>query len=509
MIDRRIGKIRIRRGTDAQRKGVVFPEGELVYSIDKKKIYVGNDTKYGGVLVSNKNYVVDVLGSPQIPENANYGSIIHEITTKKTYVVGYDTDKTTLKLFIMFDLNGSEIQINTDSLKQRLSAVETCISTRSPKPPEPPKEILWVTQPVDVYIDEQQTATFTASATYTSPVAYTWFRSDKNTIHSGSTTNNTLIISDAQLADGVAYYCVASSTFVASITSNIATLHVTALPVLVGPSIVTHPKSQNTIALVPITFTIDAVGSTPLSYQWMIDGTDVVGATGTSYIIENPTKDVSVTCKVSNSVGNITSNIAKLTIVTPPAIITQPKSQTIIAGRSATLSVAAIGTAPLTYKWYTNNVIISGATGSSYSFIPQSKSESIASIYLTKAKHGGGGSTGVLKYSNLYNLFTGGFKPSNLTLYGRTNQSLAYINGVLVADTGNNNTKSWSYNASISPNNNGSFTYQASDFGNNYGGGWMEINIQGYTYSRTISASYKCSVSNLYGSVTSNIAEIT
>jgi len=337
MIDRRIGKIRIRRGTDAQRKSVIFPEGELVYSIDKKKIYVGNDTQYGGVLISNKNFVVDVLGSPQIPEDANYGSIIHEISTKKTYVVGYDTDKTTLKLFTMFDLNGEDIKINIDSLKQRLSAVEECLKN---KPPEPPKSILtWVTQPTDIFINEHQTATFNVSATYTSLVTYEWFRSDKNTIHSGTTTNNnTLVISDTQLADGVAYYCVASSTAVASITSNVATLNVNALPVLVGPSIVTHPKSQTVNALVPATFTIDAVGSAPLTYQWMIDGVNFSGATGTSFTISNPTKNVSVTCKVSNSVGDVTSNAATLTVLSLLIL------RTIAGGRMHTLAVGTDGT---------------------------------------------------------------------------------------------------------------------------------------------------------------------
>ena len=39
MIDQRIGKIKVRRGTDLQRKLVTFEEGELVYSIDKKRLY--------------------------------------------------------------------------------------------------------------------------------------------------------------------------------------------------------------------------------------------------------------------------------------------------------------------------------------------------------------------------------------------------------------------------------------------------------------------------------------
>src|SRR5258708_33506020 len=49
-----------------------------------------------------------------------------------------------------------------------------------------------------------------------------------------------------------------------------------------------------------------------------------------------------------------------------PSITTQPVSQTVKAGQMATFSVAATGTAPLTYQWKKNNAAISGANSSSY-----------------------------------------------------------------------------------------------------------------------------------------------
>jgi hypothetical protein len=56
---------------------------------------------------------------------------------------------------------------------------------------------------------------------------------------------------------------------------------------------------------------------------------------------------------------------------TPPTITTQPLSQAIAPGHTAMLSVAASGTAPLTYQWYlgssgTTTGPIGGATSSSY-----------------------------------------------------------------------------------------------------------------------------------------------
>jgi len=49
-----------------------------------------------------------------------------------------------------------------------------------------------------------------------------------------------------------------------------------------------------------------------------------------------------------------------------PAITTQPASQTVIAGKTASFTVAATGTAPLTYQWSKNGGAISGATSSTY-----------------------------------------------------------------------------------------------------------------------------------------------
>jgi polygalacturonase len=52
------------------------------------------------------------------------------------------------------------------------------------------------------------------------------------------------------------------------------------------------------------------------------------------------------------------------TTVVAPAITTQPASQTATAGSSVTFSVAASGTAPLTYQWNVGGTAISGATSS-------------------------------------------------------------------------------------------------------------------------------------------------
>src|SRR5260221_7833835 len=49
-----------------------------------------------------------------------------------------------------------------------------------------------------------------------------------------------------------------------------------------------------------------------------------------------------------------------------PTITAQPASQTVTAGQTATFTVVASGTAPLSYQWQKNGVNISGATVASY-----------------------------------------------------------------------------------------------------------------------------------------------
>src|SRR5215471_10432211 len=49
-----------------------------------------------------------------------------------------------------------------------------------------------------------------------------------------------------------------------------------------------------------------------------------------------------------------------------PSISTEPANQAVTVGQTATFTVAATGTAPLTYQWQKNGAAVSGATSASY-----------------------------------------------------------------------------------------------------------------------------------------------
>jgi len=69
---------------------------------------------------------------------------------------------------------------------------------------------------------------------------------------------------------------------------------------------------------------------------------------------------------VSNPAGSATSGMAALTVDSPPTIVTPPANQKVVVGQTATFSITASGTAPLSYKWQKNGADINGATLASY-----------------------------------------------------------------------------------------------------------------------------------------------
>jgi len=63
-----------------------------------------------------------------------------------------------------------------------------------------------------------------------------------------------------------------------------------------------------------------------------------------------------------------------------PSITTQPVSQTVRVGQTATFVVAATGAAPLSYPWQKNGVNIAGATATSYTTPATTTSDSGSSF---------------------------------------------------------------------------------------------------------------------------------
>jgi pectate disaccharide-lyase len=128
-----------------------------------------------------------------------------------------------------------------------------------------------------------------------------------------------------------------------------------------APAIVTQPQDRTVTNGQNATFTVAASGTAPLSYQWFRNNSTLVsgGTNATLTLTTVSTNDAgSYSATVSNAAGSATSSNALLTVVVPPpappTITAQPQSQTAVEGQTVSFTVAAGGTAPLSYQWYFN-----------------------------------------------------------------------------------------------------------------------------------------------------------
>ena len=214
-------------------------------------------------------------------------------------------------------------------------------------------------QPLDQSVTAGQDANFSVTATGTLPLSYQWLFNGADI--PGATTSS-YTRNNAQPTDEGSYSVVITN-MAGSVTSSNAILTLN-----VPPVITTQPQDQNVNQGSNAVFSVAATGTPTLAYQWRFDGTNIAGATDSSYELANaqPADAGSYSVVVTNMAGSVTSSNAILTVNVPPAITTQPQGQIVIAGQSAIFTVSASGTAPLSYQWCFNTIPIEGATESAY-----------------------------------------------------------------------------------------------------------------------------------------------
>jgi hypothetical protein len=192
-----------------------------------------------------------------------------------------------------------------------------------------------------------QTATFTVTADGTPPFTYQWTR---NAANIAGATAATYGISNVQLTDA-ATYCAVVSNSAGATTSDNAVL--TVMAAASAPAFTTQPASQTVTAGSAVTFAALANGSPAPTYQWQMNGTNILGATGTSYTITNSGLSNAGTYLIvaANAAGSATSDGAVLTVNTVPTITTQTTNQTVNAGQNATFTIIGSGNPPPAYQW--------------------------------------------------------------------------------------------------------------------------------------------------------------
>ena len=222
------------------------------------------------------------------------------------------------------------------------------------------------TQPASQSVVTGYTATFTVAATGGGTLAYQW---KKNGTEISGATNSSYTTPATTVADHDAVFTVVVSNSAGSATSSDARLTLT--NIAVQPAISKQPENQSVITGASASFSVSATGTSPFSYQWKKNGTDIPGANTSTYTTpttRDEDNDAVFMVTVSNSAGTVTSNQAKLTITATamaPSITSQPTAQTVNEGQAASFSVSASGTSR-SYQWKKNGIDISGANSSTY-----------------------------------------------------------------------------------------------------------------------------------------------
>jgi hypothetical protein len=199
------------------------------------------------------------------------------------------------------------------------------------------------------------TATFSVVADGSNPLTYQWKKGDVNLTDGGNVSganSATLTLANVLAADATNYSVVVSNT-AGSATSNPAVLTVN------DPVITVQPSSHSAGVGSTTTFSITAIGTAPVNYQWrkggsdLSDGGNVSGAQTATLTLSNVTQSdaTNYSVLVNNAVGVVASSSAILTLTgldtTPPTVsIDSPKNNAQLSTSAATLSGTAKDTLP-------------------------------------------------------------------------------------------------------------------------------------------------------------------
>jgi pectate lyase len=175
-----------------------------------------------------------------------------------------------------------------------------------------------ITQPQDqTSILPGATVTFSVVAGGSEPLSCQWYFNTNTSLANAS--DAILTLTNVQVVNAGTYMVVVTN-LAGSATSTNAILMLNTNPV--APSFISQPASQIAVVGSTVSFSAQAAGTAPISYQWNRNGTPIAGATSTTLTLTNvqTTNAGSYTLTASNSVGSVTSDAAVLTVTTSVSV---------------------------------------------------------------------------------------------------------------------------------------------------------------------------------------------
>ena len=207
------------------------------------------------------------------------------------------------------------------------------------------------TAPASTSVVQGNPVSFSATAAGTAPLSFQWL---KNGAAIAGAVSNLFTLSAVSTNDAGNYSVVVTNIAGSAASSSAA------LTVLVPPTIDTPPADVTALAGSNVSFTVTASGTAPLTYQWKKNSANLAGATAATLSLNNisAADAASYSVVVSNAAGTATSSAAVLTVLLPPAIVTQPANQFGALGSTINLAVVASGTGLLSYQWFQHGIVL-------------------------------------------------------------------------------------------------------------------------------------------------------
>gem|GEM_PF-4357033 len=216
-------------------------------------------------------------------------------------------------------------------------------------------------------MDVGQSQLFNSTVTYgTSPYSYQWYL---NANPVSAATSPTWTFSPNSTGTCSVYVAVAdSSTTPSRVQSN--TIQVTVNPTL---TVTINPLNSTIYLTQSQTYSsnLNNTGSPPYSYQWILNGIAVPGATYSNWSYNASSIGLYQIClNVTDSADAVAQSVAWLNVTQPPPffVTISPSSGIIDAGQSVSFNSSVTGGVPqFTYQWYVNGSSVTGAA-SNWSF---------------------------------------------------------------------------------------------------------------------------------------------